>query len=51
MRRNKNSIENIRGERKHQLRKYWTTYEKVSTMYDRLYYATVGAKVAALMDN
>ena len=39
MKRNKNNIENRRVERQHQLRKYWTTHEKLFTIaaYTRSY--------------
>ena len=50
MRRNKNKIENRRGEEKHQLRKYWMTHENFVTMYDRVYAALVYAKVATHLD-
>ena len=50
MRRNKNRIENIRGDIKHQLRKDWTTHENFFTMYDRVYAAMVYAKVATPLD-
>ena len=46
MRIKNNKLENIRGERQHQLRKYWTTHENFVTMYDRVYAAMVDAKVA-----
>ena len=45
MRRN-NKIENRRGERQIQIRKYWTTHENSITMYDRVYAAMADAKVA-----
>ena len=46
MRRNKNKIENRRGERQHQLRKYWTTHENFVIMYDHVYASMLDAKVA-----
>ena len=45
-----NKLENRRGERQHLLRKYWTTHESFFTMYDRVYDATVDAKVATPLD-
>ena len=50
MRRNNNKLENRRGERQHQIRKYWTTHEKIATMYDHVYTAMVDSKVASHMD-
>ena len=50
MRRNNNKLENRRGERQHQLRKYWTTHENFVTMYDCVYSAMVDAKVATPLD-
>ena len=50
MKRNKNKIENRRGERQLQLRKNWTTHENFVTMYDHVYSAMVDAKVATLLD-
>ena len=50
MRRNNNKIENRRGERKHQLQKYWMTHENFVTMYDRVYATMVDAKVATPME-
>ena len=50
MKRNKDQLENRRGDRQHQLRKYWMTHEKIITMYDRLYAAIVDAKVATPLD-
>ena len=47
---NNNKPENRRGERKHQLRKYWRTHEKSVTMYDRVYAVMVDAKVATPLD-
>ena len=46
MKRNNNKLENRRGERQHQLIKYWTTHENFVTMYDRVYATMVDAKVA-----
>ena len=46
MRNNNNNLENRRGKRQHQLIKYWKTHENFVTMYDRVYAAMVGAKVA-----
>ena len=48
--RNNNKLENRRGERKHQLRKYWTTRENVVTMYDRVCAEMADAKVANPLD-
>ena len=50
MRRNKYHLENRRCDRQHQLRKDWTTHENFVTMYDRVYFAMVDAKVATLPD-
>ena len=50
MRRNNNNLENRRGERQHQLRKYWTTHENFVTMYDRVYATMVDEKVATPLD-
>ena len=51
MRRNNNNIENRRGERKHQLRKDWTTHGNFVTVYDRVYAAMMDdAKVATSLD-
>ena len=50
MRRNKNKIENRRGERQHQLRQDWMTHENFVTMYDHIYAAMVDAKVATPLD-
>ena len=49
IRRNKNKLENRRGERQHELRKYWTTHQNFDTMYGHLYVAMVDAKVATPM--
>ena len=49
-RRKNNKLENIRGERQHQLRKDWTTHETFVTMYYRVYAAMVDAKVATPLD-
>ena len=48
--RNKDQLENRRGEIQHQLRKDWTTHENFVTMYDRVYAAMVGVKVATPLD-
>ena len=48
MRRKNNKLENRRGERQHQLRKYWMTNENFVTVYDRVYAEMMGAKVAPL---
>ena len=48
--RNKYQLENRRGERQHQLRKYWMTHENFVTMYDRLYAEMVDAKVYTPLD-
>ena len=48
--RNKDQLENRRGERQHQLIKYWTAYENFVTMYDHVYAAMLDAKVAAPLD-
>ena len=50
MRRNKYQLENRRGERKNQLRKYWTAHEKFVTMYDRVYAAMVDEKVSTPLE-
>ena len=50
MRRKKHKVENRRGERQHQLRKYWTTHENFVTVYDHVYAALVDAKVATPLD-
>ena len=49
-RRKKHHLENRRGERQHQVRKYWTTHEKIITMYGRVYAAIVDAKLATPLD-
>ena len=46
MRRNNNNLENRRGDRQHQLRKYWTKHENFVTMYVRVYATMVYANVA-----
>ena len=46
MRRNKYQSENRRGERQHQLRKYWTTHKNFFAMYDRVYAEMVDSKVS-----
>ena len=50
MRITKYHLESRRGERKHKLRKDWTTHEKIVTMYDRVYAAMVDEKVATPLD-
>ena len=50
IRRNNNNTENRRGERKHQLRKDWTTHDIFVTMYERVYAAMVDAKVSTPLD-
>ena len=50
MRRNTQQLENRRGERQHQLRKYWTTHENFVNMYDRVYAAIVDAKVTTPLE-
>ena len=50
MRREKNKIENRRGDRQNQPRKYWTTHENIVTMYHHVYAAIVDANLATPMD-
>ena len=50
MGRNKSNLENRRGERQYQPRKYWTTHENFVTMYDCVYAAMVVEKVATPLD-
>ena len=50
MKRVKNKIENRRGERQYQLRKYCTTHENFFTMYDFVYASMVDAKVSTPLD-
>ena len=50
MRRDNKKLENRRGERQHQLRKDWTTLENFVTLYERVYAAMVGAKLATNME-
>ena len=46
IRRNKDQLESIIGERQHKLRKYWTAHENFITMYDREYDVMVNSEVA-----
>ena len=48
--RNNNNLENITGERQHQLRKYCMTHENFVTMCDRVYAAMMDTKVATPME-
>ena len=48
--RNKNKIENRRGETQHQIRKYWTTHENFVTMYDRVHAEILDAKVTTPLE-
>ena len=48
--RNENKVKNRKGERQHQLRKYWTTHENFVARYDHVYAAIVYAKVATPME-
>ena len=50
MTRNKDHLESRRDERKQKLRKDWTTHENFVTMYDRVYAAMVGVKLATPLD-
>ena len=50
MKRGKNKIENRRGERQYQLRKYWTTNKNFVTMYDHVYAEMLDAKLATLLE-
>ena len=50
MGRNRNQLENRRGERKHQLRRYWKTYENFVAMYDHVYDEMVDSKLATPLD-
>ena len=47
---NKIKVKIRKGEKQHQLRKYWTTHENFVIMYYQVYSAMVDAKVSSPLD-